>query len=165
MSMHIKNRRVFLSQLGILTAAVALSRTAFASEASAGQPNPEFLWNQFCKLRGAVDYHGKLEVEKTVDSCKGHEQRKGKLVWLPQEKIIAQPIWIHWSNQPHKPSDLIVNFYSEQRKALTINQYELAYFNNDMPVSDLGKFLASRNKGQSFWTARVSSNGENRTLV
>ena len=122
------SRRNFLSSMAILSAGAAFgSVTDFISPGNSTK-NLKQLWNSFC-----TQYYGypfiSAGADKTVmDTCKGHYQKNGEMVFFSQEKLLAQPTWIYWGGNKSQPADIIITFYhndKEQTKAFRVNRFEL----------------------------------------
>ncbi len=152
------SRRVFLSNLAILTAGVAIGGNTsglFITQDKAKTDDLETMWASFCKSRLTSPYLQPIENRRKIEACKGHEHREGKAVYFPEEGVIAQPVWIYWAANTQQPSDVIINFYQSGGKTNSINQYELrslseaTQFSGHSRAGSLSFFLESKNQKTS----------------
>lgn len=156
------SRRIFLSNLAILTAGAVWAQTLPSLFTEHGMPSgPESTWNAICALyKGSAGSIMPVN-KKELPSCKGHTHQEGQLISFPAEKIRAQPVWIYWAN-PQRPSDLIVHFYKQDDSVVTLNQYELqALLNPGDPLSKkeirpLTAFLKVNSCGQRAQIAQTT---------
>lgn len=119
------SRRIFLSNLAIITAGTIWARTVPSLFTENRElPGPESTWNAVCtRYKGSAESRILIN-KKELPSCNGHTYREGQLIYFPAEKIRAQPVWIYWANNK-RPSDLIVHFYRHDHSVMTLNLYEL----------------------------------------
>lgn len=153
------SRRVFLNNLAILSAGVALGNNA-ASIFSNNylSPDLEKCWKTFCQQQLAKLYSGILETRKEIVTCKGHEHREGDLMHFPEDNLIAQPLWVYWAVNKNKPSDVIINFYKDGVAIGTLNQFELkALYETKDEASPLTAFLKANNGEQGLYVAKQKS--------
>lgn len=85
-------------------------------------------WNSFCSQNNGYPLLAGTTDIKSIETCKGHFPKTGKMVFFSQENLLAQPTWIYWGENKVQPMDVIITFYhndQEQTKAFRINRFEL----------------------------------------
>lgn len=159
------SRRGFLSNLAILTAGVAIgghTSGLFITQHKSKTDDLETVWASFCKSRLASPYLLPIENRREIEACKGHEHREGEAVYLPEEGVIAQPVWIYWAANQNKPSDVIMNVYKEGVAVGTLNQFEVrALCETKDEANRLMAFLQVNNDGVRLFTAHTNVGANN----
>ncbi|MCF3111451.1 hypothetical protein LL912_21880 [Niabella sp. CC-SYL272] len=118
------NRRVFLSSLAALAAGAALGQNCIAPP-PAPASDLELLWKALCRKYQVVPHNCQPEQKKKLAPCKGHTYKEAAPVFFPNERIIAQPVWIYWDCNPAKPSDVVIHCYQAGNAVASLNQFEL----------------------------------------
>ena len=153
------NRRIFLSNLALLTAGTVLGRNYAGPFSSA--PDLELLWKTVCTYYKAEPHNKPITQKEVLPPCKGHKHEEGTPVFFPAENMIAQPVWIYWDCNPGKPSDVIIHCY-RTGNATSLNQFELksiAAQNGRQPT--LAHYLQHTIPGQRLSRTRILVNNRN----
>lgn len=128
-TLHQNSRRSFLGSLAILSAGAAMGRNLTDVLPGSSANGVKELWDLFCRQNnGRKTKHAITNTSHQQPvACKGHKHQQGDVVFFAAENVLAQPVWIYWSNQ-QQPADMLVQFFDNstaQNKIATINRFEL----------------------------------------
>lgn len=120
------SRRNFLGSLAILSAGTALgSVKGFVPEPPVADLQKE--WKQFCRQNNGQVSGVDLPTAPALEACKGHWCESGEVVAFSQHNLLAQPIWVYWSEDKKKPADMIITLYNNdaaKTKLARLNRFE-----------------------------------------
>ena len=121
-------RRNFLTNLAILTAGSVVAGSQASLFSSAEKNNLMGQWKKLLAYSNgrSVDCPAAL-LHSDIAVTKGLIHKRGQMVLLENEGLLAQPTWIYNARKNDRPIEVIIEIYdhSSYQKMITLNRYEL----------------------------------------
>lgn len=126
------SRRNFLSALAILSSGTVLAGSPLAmfEKTDAGGASLKSKWALFINKYGAGSFLNIAgsAVSHNMQAVNGHTHTFGEIVRFTEQRLLAQPTWIHWRGNKRRPDDVVIHFYEDAypyKKIKSINRFEL----------------------------------------
>jgi hypothetical protein len=129
MQVYFNSRRNFLNSIAILSAGTVFKPAVKHLPSITEWEDLQEKWESFWRKSGGKKYFTLSNLQKNVTSfkTKGHVYIIGEIIYFSKGNILAQPTWIYWGNNRHKPSDFVITLFNSKtfEKITRLNYYEV----------------------------------------